>query len=138
MPKKEPPSPKGDEFDEAQAHALDCAWSVFSPKLFEALVALIPEPPFDFQDAHRIERVIQQVDRGQGPSGLKRYIDEGAVLWELIVLAWSFHVVIQQVNEARLNARETPFGRYKDLLTKPDARTVCRFGLSYLKFVWRG
>lgn len=127
-----------EDFDRAQMHALDCALRIFPAKLFQSLIEMIPDPPFDFQDEHPIESLHDRVRICGSEEALKRFVDSDAVLWEQIIVAWAFHHVIQQVSIARLNNKESHFGRYKDLLKEPNAWQVCLFGFAYHKSVWRG
>lgn len=126
------------EFDRAQQHALDCAVAVFSPKLFAALVERIPDPPYEFQDARPIEPLFDRLATLHSTEALKHLVEDEATLNELMVIAWAFHDVIQQVSGARLNRGETYFHRYKDLLDKPSPWQVCMLGMQGLKHWWRG
>jgi len=127
-----------DDFDRAQAHALDCAMEILHPKLFQALVELLPDPPYDFQDANPIEIYYDRIALLGTTARLKEFVEEQATLKELMLIAWAFHSVIQQVSECRLNQSETPFAKYQDLLDSPSAWQVCMFGLQSLRAWWRG
>ena len=126
------------DFDRAQQHALDCAVAVFSPKLFAALVERIPDSPYEFQDAWPIEPLFDRLAALGSTEALKHFVEDEATLKELMVIAWAFHDVIQQVSGARLNGEETYFYRYKDLLDKPSPWQVCMFGMQVRKHWWRG